>query len=96
VTFAESRDRFADAREIIAAALQVVMTVRNSGEDLLAIREPFDSYSQLIEDAEDGVLGAMALTTANWIISVAETSGRDPVEFYAEWVLEWVRSHPGD
>jgi hypothetical protein len=93
-TFVDSRELFADAREIIAAAMRVVVATHETG-DVIQVEEPFETFQFLIENAEAGLLGALALTAADWIIDTAHACGQDPAEFYAAWVLEWVRTRRG-
>jgi hypothetical protein len=93
-TFVGSRELFADAREIIAFAIRVVLATRET-RDVIQLGEPFETFEFLVDNAEAGVLSALAFTAAEWIIDTAHASGQDPAECYAAWVLDWVRTHPG-
>jgi len=92
-TLVGSRELFADAREIIAAGMRVLLATQETA-DVVDVEESFETFQFLVDDAEAGVLGALALTAADWIIDAAHASGQDPASCYAAWVLEWVRTHP--
>jgi len=89
-----SRELFADARELIAAAIRVVVATQQTG-DVILLGEPFETFQWLVDNVDADVLSALALTAADWIVDTARSSGQDPAECYAAWVLEWVRTHPG-